>query len=252
MNQRGHHIPILIKAMAVLEQVAKGAEGASSAALARESKVSAASGYRILQTFISRQWVRLLPQGGYDLGPGLLPLARAVTSRDPFLPLYSRLEELARNSGFAAKLSLRRQGEAVTAFRAESTRPYAISVQAGTSFPLTMGASGAALCSGLSAVELERLVAAAPSVCWTHQSPIEFRAHVADAAKRGWTLDWGGYRPHIFGLSAPVRDDQGRVLAAATLVGLTAEVTKSEVLRWKDDLLALSRGLLPEDAHAAG
>ena len=229
MNRTANQIPILLKAIQVLEELGSEPETATSAALAKRLGVSGASCYRILQTFLARGWVRTLPGGGYALGAGLLPIARSVTGRDPLATWYPILTQFASSRGWTCKLSIRRANTAVTVYRVEGSRPYALAVRTGTAFPIAYGSSGAALLADATAAEVEALIATAPAECWRHQTPDHLRQRISEVAATGAVIDSGGFRPDIVSCSVPLRDATGRVEAAATALGFAADTGPGEL-----------------------
>lgn len=229
MNEGANQIPILVKAIQVLETIAQAPDGSTAAALARQLGVSGASCYRILQTFAAQGWVRSLPRGGHGLGAGLLPIARSLTSHDPLAAWYAPIEAFARDRGWTCKLSIRRGGQAVTVHRCEGSRAYAVAVRPGSSFPVVLGSSGAALLADATDAELEELIAAAPAECWKHQKPEDLLAKVALARSGSVIIDRGGYRPELVTCSIPLRGAAGRIEASATAIGFAGDTAAGEL-----------------------
>lgn len=224
MNQpASHQIPILVKAIQVLEAVAQQPEDSTAAALARRLGIAGASCYRILQTFAAQGWTRPLARGGFALGAGLLPVARALAGQDPLAAWYAPLEAFARTHGWTCKLSIRRGDQAVTVHRCEGSGGYAVAVRPGAAFPLVLGSSGAALLADADAAEVARLVAVAPAESWRHQRREDLHARLAAARSGAVVLDRGGYRPELATCSLPLRGADGRIEAAVTAIGFAGD-----------------------------
>lgn len=247
MNESANQIPILAKAIQVLEDLAGAPEASSAAALSRRLDIAGASCYRILQTFIAHHWVRPQGRGGHALGVGLLPIARALSAADPLAPYYPVLDAFAAQHGWTCKISIRRGDQAVTVFRAEGSRTYALAVRLGSAFPIVYGSSGAALLVDLTAAELDALVAAAPAESWRRQSPDDLRARVAEAA-RGIACDRGSYRPDIISCSLPLRGADGQVEASATAISLAADAAEGELDAVAAAFAAAIHAVAPERA----
>lgn len=246
MNDPANQIPILIKAIQVLEELGTTPETATSAALARRLGIANASCYRILQTYLERGWVRQLPHGGFALGAGLLPIARTAMGHDPLATWYPILNDFASRHGWTCKLSIRRGDQAVTVYRVEGSRPYALAVRTGTAFPIAYGSSGAALLADAAREDVDALIAAAPADCWKHQTPDHLRGRIAEVAAKGVVIDRGGFRPDIISCSVPLRDGAGRVEAAATALGFAADAAAGELESIATAFVAALGG------HAAG
>ena len=63
----------------------------------------------------------------------------------------------------------------------------------------------------------------------TIADPEELKAHLALILERGWALDDEENEPHIRCVGAPVRNIDGRVLAAISLSGLAAQADEARI-----------------------
>lgn len=235
---REHTIPVLRKAIAVLREVAAGGE-TNTKALARQTGVPHTTAYRILQTFLDADWVRLSSGGHHELSLGLLPLLQPLV-RHELLVETARpvLDELARSTGLATKLSVRQGDHAIALLRAESPRETSISVRVGAAFHLALGSSGAVLLADLEPKERRALLDRAPDSCWKHQKLADVEARVAECRRLGYCSDFGGYQPAVHALSAPVRDRAGSVIGAFTLVGFALDFSGRRRAALAKDLLS--------------
>lgn len=215
-----HTVPILAKAVAVLKRVSAGGDDTTTKALAHSLGFSHSTVYRVLQTYIAEGWVRAVPGGRHELSLGLLPLLQPLARHDLLIeasrPFLSRL---ASATGLAAKLSVRQGVQAVTLVRAESPSETAVSVRVGSAFHLTLGSSGAVLLSELSSDERLRIIDEAPRACWKNQSRADVERRIADCRRTGACSDFGGYRPSVHAISAPVRDRASAIIGVFTVVG---------------------------------
>ena len=217
-----HTIPVLKKAIAVLREIAAGGE-TTAKAMAQQAGVSASTTYRILQTFIAEDWVRASADGRHELSIGLLPLLKPLRRHEALIETARPvLEKLAADTGLTAKLSVRDGDRALTLVRAESPRETSISVRVGAAYHLALGSSGAVLLADLAAKERAALLDRAPVACWEHQKPADVSARIAECRRLGYCGDFGGYRPSVHALSAPVRNG-GAIVAAFTLVGFAQD-----------------------------
>lgn len=219
-----HTIPVLTKSVAVLRAIAGGRKETTVKALAHELGISPSTVYRILQTLIAEDCVRAAPGGNHELSFGLLPLLQPL-ARHELLVEAARpiLARLAADTGLAAKLSVRQGAQAVALVRAESPRETAVSVRVGSAFHITLGSSGAVLLSELSPDERARLLDEAPKACWEHQKKADVEKRIAECRRTGVCSDFGGFRPSVHAVSAPVRDRSGAIVAALTAVGFVQD-----------------------------
>lgn len=219
-----HTVPILAKAVAVLKKVAAGGDDTTTKALAQSLGFSHSTVYRVLQTYIAEGWVRAVPGGRHELSLGLLPLLQPLARHDLLIEASRPfLARLAAETGLAAKLSVRQGMQAVALVRAESPSETAISVRVGSAFHLTLGSSGAVLLSELSAGERQRIFESASKACWENQSRADVEKRIADCRRTGACADFGGYRPSVHAISAPVRDRDGMIVGAFTVVGFSQD-----------------------------
>jgi DNA-binding IclR family transcriptional regulator len=213
-------VPILKKAIAVLRAISSQDEETTTKALAQTLALPHSTTYRILQTFMAEDWVRLTPGGRHELSLGLLPMLQPLAKHEGLVetarPILARL---AQETKLAAKLSVRQASHAVTLLRAESPLETSVAVRAGASFPIVLGSSGAVLISELSAKERRVLLDQAPKTCWTHQAKSDVESRIAELRKLGTCADFGGFQPSVHALSAAVRDRSGAIAGAFTIVG---------------------------------
>lgn len=219
----GHTIPVLKKAISLLREIAAGGE-TTTKALAQQTGAPHTTAYRILQTFMAEDWVRPAGGGRHELSFGLLPLLQPLMRHELLVETVRPfLSALAAETGLAAKLSVRQGDKAIALLRAESPRETSVSVRVGASFHLALGSSGAVLISELKPEERRALLKQAPKTCWEHQSPADAEARVIECRRAGFCGDFGGFRPHVHAVSAPVRDRSGGIVGAVTMVGFAQD-----------------------------
>lgn len=219
MTTTDHTIPVLRKALAVLRAIASSEEPSTTKALACTLGLSPSTTYRILRTYLAENWLRPDGRGGHRLSFGLLPIVEPLVAPE-VLTRAARgpLRELAEETGFLAKLSVREADHAVSVFREGRTPPGGLQ-GSGDSTPLVVGAAGAALLSGLPPGDRRELVARASGECWRRQRPDDVFRRLRSIAARGYCVDVGGFRPEIAALASPLTDARGRVLGAFSVVG---------------------------------
>ena len=239
-----NQIPVLRKAVQVVEALATEHGEPTAAALARSLAIAPATAYRILQTLVHAGWVLQDAEGRCALGLGLLPLLQRLQRHELLGPtVEAALQFLATTTGVASKVSVREGETALTVLRADSPQPMALAIRAGARFHLALGSSGAVLLSGLPEAESKRILKAAPAAVWQWQKPAAVWQRIREVRQHGVTLDWGSYSPDIFGISAPLLDLKGQIQGALTLTGLRRGHTKQQIERWRKLVLQKAREL---------
>ncbi len=247
-----NQIPVLRKAVQVLEAVAGGRCEPTAAVLARTLSIAPATCYRILQTLAHAGWVQLGADGQCALGLGLLPLLERLQRHELLgRPVQDALQALTAATGVASKVSARDGAEAVTLLRVASSQPMALAVQPGARFHLTLGASGAVLLSGLPDAGIEQILHDAPPECWQWQKPEAVWKRIREVRRQGVATDAATYRPDIFGISVPLLDMEGQIQGALTLTGLRHGHTKAQLAGWRQLLLGQAAVLNQGRKHKA-
>lgn len=215
-------IPAVEKTVRLLNQLSVAAGAVSQTELAKQNQISGATCYRILQSLLKYGWIKKAA-GGYVLATGLLPLARRVCQAEEWQELIREpLMELAARTRLAVKLSVRRgAGEYMTAFRAESPEPMAVTGKVGATFPVVEGTVGGALLYRAEDAELLRLLDAMPGDVPEKLEPEQLFTRIAECREKGYCCSRGKNRWGIEAVSAPLTGPAGEVLAAISLIGLS-------------------------------
>ena len=194
---------------------------ATQAELSRELDISMSTTYRILSTLREYDWLRKEEGGYYALSSGLLPLL--VHFRAELRKLEHAKKAIVRLSQehhLACKVSIRRDREQLTLYRAEPPGPVTLTGQPGSTFPLIEGSVGAALLCMESEETLRRLVRECDAdIPEKHDPELLFRG-VAEVREKGYALNLRKNRWNIAALSMPLYGEGGAVIEAAfTLIG---------------------------------
>jgi len=236
-----HTIPVLKKAIAVLDAVSQG--NRSTKALSQSLKVPPSTTYRILQTFLEDNWIRPTSGGQFALSFGLLPLLHPLMRHESLIEtIREPLEKLSFETGLSVKLSIRQGSRAIAIFRIESTRAASfVSSKVGAAIHLVQGATGIVLLSALSEAERRAAIEDAPEECWHYQSIADVHRRLRDLARDGISLVAGKANPELVTMAAPLNGADGPVGVAVALLGFSREFDKARVpLIRKQLLLATS------------
>lgn len=222
--EKRNTIPAVDKSMKLLTVLAESDESWSSAQLARKLDISPSTCYRILQTLVGRNWLRLTPNGNFTFSAGILPLLKPLSDYQRlFESLGAPLRGLVSQTGLTAKISVKEGDSASTVYRVESPRPLAPSFKLGGSFSLSYGSSGACLLAGMENEEIQRIVDESSDEVWTYQQPEDVWQRVQSVRSQGFCSDPGLYQPSVFGISAPIQNQNDSYFAALSLIGWEAD-----------------------------
>ncbi|MBI1338097.1 MAG: helix-turn-helix domain-containing protein [Phycisphaera sp.] len=234
-----HQIPVLNKALRVLEAITGGAQNLSVADLARLLKLSPSTCYRILQTLIAADWVRPKSAGvGYELSLGLLPLVQPFLGHQAVIEaLTPAMNRLVDRTGLSAKLTARQGSEAVTLLRVDAFEPMTVTGRVGVRFHLALGSSGSCLLAQIDDEQVERLLAGAPREVWKWQSRRDVAARVRQCRSVGYCVDRGQYHPAIHTLSVPWHEPRTDASYAVTLMEFARPGRRATIQRHRAELL---------------
>jgi len=215
-----HTIPVLEKALKLLQALVEDGQAATSSELAKRLEIAPSTCYRILQTLVAHDWLRALPAGRFAFSVGMLPLLRPLLDyQRVFEYLKQPMERLVEDTGLTAKISVKQGDRAVTVYRVESPRGLSPSSKVGASFPLAYGSSGACLLADLSDEEISELLRQSPKESWRLQTMKDVWDRIHEVRKTGVCYDPGKFQSPVHGVSAPVHGNDGRIFVAVTLIG---------------------------------
>jgi DNA-binding IclR family transcriptional regulator len=225
----------LNRALAVLEKLAEGpAAGMTAAQLAERTGSNRVSVHRILATYLQHGLVRQdRPGAPYRLGFRLLELGQKVIGDvDIVRVAYPLLEHLAERSGETCHLGLLSGAEAVYVAKIESSQSVRLVSHIGAHVPLYCTSLGKALLAAADAGTRERLIAQqsfAPRTEHTHTTPESLRADLAAIRRRGYAIDDLENEDGVRCVAVGVVDHTGAPVAAISVSGPTARVTRDRV-----------------------
>ncbi|MBI4623825.1 MAG: helix-turn-helix domain-containing protein [Verrucomicrobia bacterium] len=215
-----HTVPVLRKAIRVLEAVAHDSGTATTKGLATTLGISPTTCYRILQSFVAEGWLRSGAAGTFELSFGLVPLLRPLLRHELLIEtIRDPLTQLARTTGLTAKLTVRQGDDAVTIHSAHSPKGTAITSRVGSVVSLAIGSSGATFLAALADDEVARILEDAPAEVWRFQKREDVLRRVREARRQGCCFDNGSYQPHIHTLSASLHGHERELVGALTLLG---------------------------------
>lgn len=235
-------IPAVEKAVAILNRLGELPKGATQSELATSLNIAPSTCYRILQTLLAADYIRKNSPTRYDLSGGIERAVRKLTNLAlRFEAAQPCLETLAENTGLCAKLSIRQGFDQIPILRAESPRIMSVSGKIGVRFPIIEGSVGAALLSGALETEIRQLAAQCQIDVRERNHPELILEGIAAIRRRGYCLNAGRNRWKIDAMSVPVRDRDGDVAAAITLLGYDDDFAGERAKKMAAALLSAAR-----------
>lgn len=226
---RSRRVRAVDHAVDVLEVLGKSEHGLGLSDIARRSGMSKTAAYHLLCTLETRRFVARDPaSGAYRLDWALYELgSNVVHSVDLTRVARHYLDRLAAQMGEFVLLGIL-DGESVLYLdRGEAPSAFRVTADTGRRFPLHATASGKVLlafCAEKGLIErtlegpLERITSA------TITDPELMRRQLAQVRRRRFATCWQEGEVGLCSIAAPVRDHRGQVIAALTVVGLSARL----------------------------
>jgi DNA-binding IclR family transcriptional regulator len=218
-------VGVLDKAFVVLDVIEQRPR--SLADLVTVTGLSRATAHRLATALEAHGMVRRDDEGRFALGARLIALGRAATESVPLAAAAAAaLEELRDATGESVQLYVREGDRRICVAALQSPHGLRTIVPLGASLPLDVGSAGRLLLDGNADGNGNDtdLVGAPP--------------HAADP---GWVASVGEREAGVASVSAPVRDDAGRVVAAVSVSGPIERTTRQPGRRYGPAVVAAAR-----------
>jgi DNA-binding IclR family transcriptional regulator len=218
----GSRVQSVDRAARLLRAVADaGSQGASTVALGTSCYLNRATAWRILSTLETHGLVSNDRDSGlWTIGPGTFGLVRSAGQHTLLHDSHEVLERLALQTGETAALAVRRNGGmsyveevAPPAVVAAPWGNKPISLHATSTGKVMLAWSSNDVVDRLLPPRLERFTDS------TITDPAELRADLEAVRQRGYACCDAEYDPAACGVSAPVLDAAGRLLAVVSVWG---------------------------------
>jgi len=234
------------KALALLDAFSAEEPELTLSELARRAGAHKSSAFRLLSTLQAHGFVQRSPAGrGYCLGWKLVELAGRLLARNGLRELAAPfMEELAENSGEIVHLSVLDRGEIVYLDKRGRSQPLTVSTMIGGRSPAHASAMGKVLLAGLPAGEFGGQLGSRPLRRFTPTTITDRRRLAQELAairEQGYALDNEETFPGIRCVAAPLRNAEGRVLAAISVTAPTQRMgarRQAQIRKWVTDAAA--------------
>ncbi|RFS84331.1 IclR family transcriptional regulator [Actinomadura spongiicola] len=212
---------------------------------------------RIVRTLEHLGYARTTSEG-VALTPRVLELGVAYTlSTGLWEVALPHLRDLVKQTGQAASVAELDGSDVIYVARVEVPKVVAVNVKVGMRLPAASTALGKVLLASLDADALRAaLRTASRSPVRPHRPrPVaEIEAELREVRARGWATTDEEVAPGIRSVAAPLRDGDGRTVAAINVTAIAAEVGRRELVDELLPLLLQTTGAIGRDyelIHAA-
>jgi DNA-binding IclR family transcriptional regulator len=195
--------------------------------------VARSTAYRYLQSLTQSGFLEG-SEAGYRLGRRVMELARLARRglglSEVARPVMRALAGEVRETVLLTKLA----GSLVICLEREEVidRAVRISYERGQLLPANAGAAAHVLLAWLPDAEVTAIAEAAPLPRFTETTVTtirELRERLRDTAAQGYAISRAELDPDVLGIAAPVRDEDGGVLAAISIAAVASRVTDRQV-----------------------
>jgi len=238
MASKDNTIPVLKKALALLEALGASKEGLRQNEACARLGLSNSTAYRMFRTLLARGWVRKGGNGAYCLANGALAAFADISQAEERIEKARRIvHTLSAKIDMACKLSIRRGNEQVTIERAEPVGPYSVVSAVNSSFPVIEGSVGAALLADESREAILHLADGCKLDLLEKRQPETILQGIDSVRKTGYALNTNPNRWNVAAMSAPLRDAEGAVACALTIIGTKKDFSGKNRQRLAKELL---------------
>jgi IclR family pca regulon transcriptional regulator len=224
----------LAKGLAVLKAFSREHPAMTLTQLAQRTGLAPATARRCLRTFEELGYVTRSGRS-FLLRPKVLEIGAAyLESIDIETLTHNHLEEMARETGDSAALSVLDGTEIVYVARASIRTLMRLEAHVGSRFPAFATSMGRVLLAGLGRERLDRFFQEARLIALTDRTivePARLRRALADCRRLGYAVVEDELAYGVIALAVPIVDSAGRVVAALNTSSHSKKTSRSMLLK---------------------
>jgi IclR family transcriptional regulator, pca regulon regulatory protein len=254
-------IEAIARGLDVIRVFGPGQPVMSLAAVATASGLPRPTARRILLTLEQLGYIRQVGggsgnvagtvPGGFELTPKVLDLGMSyVLSRGLWEIARPHMEELVARTHESSSIAQLDGSDIVYVARVAVPKIVALRVTIGTRFPAMQTSLGKVLLAGLSPAEAEDVLAepsrSGITARWRPDAA-ERAAALREVRARGWALTDGELAPAIRSVAVPLRDGDGKVIAALNVNSHSAETSLEKLTGEYLPMLLATAGAISAD-----
>jgi IclR family transcriptional regulator, blcABC operon repressor len=250
-------VPAVVRALAVMDLVARRREPLPMAHVAAELDLPKSSVHGLCNTLLSYGYLRRAANGALQIGPGVMGLAEAfVASTDVAHEFAALWHDAAPDE--TVILSLLNGVEVVYVGVRGGTRPLGLAFNVGMRLPANLAATGKAMLAfqDPAAVRARFAGRALAALAQPPQGWEALERELALTRRRGHSIDDEGVRKGVYCIAAPVFDASGQAVAGLgvclnkSMVDAGSRARQRELVCDAARALSLRLGAAPARAEA--
>lgn len=213
----GARVPAVVRALAVLDLLARERQALSMARVASQLALPKSSVHGLCNTLLSFGYLRRASDGAMQIGPAVMALAEAFVASTSVAGEFDRLWQEGHAPEETLILSVLNGSEVIYVAVRHGSRPLGLAFHVGMRLPAHLSATGKSLLAHLPEARLRALLPADPLPRLTAQgasTAAELRAELAACRNQGYSVDDEGIREGVVALAAPIFDATGQAVAA--------------------------------------
>ncbi len=222
------------RGLSVIEAMGNSSGSHTVASVAAATQLPRTVARRILMT-LTQLGFTVADSKGFRLTPKILNLSMTYLTSLPFWGMAQGvLEQLCANLKESAALSVFDGSDVVYLMRVPSAKVRSLRLGVGSHVPAYNTSPGRVLLAWLDAPALEHYLDSIHMKRYTPQSlttATELRQSLAAVRAKGFAWVDGEFDVAFSGLSVPIRDDQGQVVAALSVNLLAGETTEAKAVK---------------------
>jgi IclR family transcriptional regulator, pca regulon regulatory protein len=223
--------------------------------VARQTGLTRAAARRFLHTLVNLGYMRSDGRR-FALRPKILELGYAYLSSQSLPEVAApHLEQLVEKVHESSSVSVLDGDEVVYVARVPTKRIMTVAIAVGTRFPAFATSMGRVLLAGQSDDWLDGYLASADLRALTRHTiadAAQLRTELRRVRRQGWALVDQELEEGLRSVAAPIRDADGRVVAAVNLSAHATRGTPEELLAELLDPLLRTAKLIEEDLRISG
>jgi len=222
-------IQSLERGLMLLEYVVNTSKAVELAELAKVLGIEKSSTHRLMATLISHGYIIQDSQKHYLAGPSINELASKAKSRLQLSDVAGRyLNELAKSTGETAHIGILSRGQVILTHNVSSNHTLTVVSRVGHSEPLHCTSLGKALLCGMNENKINSIAGRGKLKAYTKNTITSVSKLIKECEKvrtTGMARDDEEFREGVRCLAAPVRDAEGKIIAAIGVSGPASRFT---------------------------
>lgn len=217
MDATGARVPAVVRAVAVMDLLARERQPLSMARVAHQLALPKSSVHGLCNTLLSAGYLRRASDGAMQIGPAVMALAEAFIASTSVASEFDRLWQQGHAPEETLILSVLNGAEVIYVAVRHGSRPLGLAFHVGMRLPAHLSATGKSLLAYQPPSRLAALLPPEPLPRLTARGPetrAALEAELSDCRAQGYSVDDEGIREGVVAIAAPIFDASGQAVAA--------------------------------------